>query len=60
MRQVINPQLQLGEQEIGAIVLDPKSRVVIYPPLIFPTVQTLISRRDITHPLWQAMLQHFE
>ena len=26
MRQVINPQLQLGEQDIGAIVLDPKSR----------------------------------
>ena len=26
MRQVINPQLQFGEQDIGAIVLDPKSR----------------------------------
>lgn len=26
MRQVINPPLQLGEQDIGAIVLDPKSR----------------------------------
>jgi hypothetical protein len=26
MRQVINPQLQFGEVDIGAIVLDPKSR----------------------------------
>ena len=26
MRQVINPQLQFGEQDIGAIELDPKSR----------------------------------
>jgi transposase, IS5 family len=26
MRQVINPQLQFGEQDIAAIVLDPKSR----------------------------------
>lgn len=26
MRQVIDPQLQFGEQDIGAIVLDPKSR----------------------------------
>jgi IS5 family transposase len=26
MRQVIEPQLQFGEQDIGAIVLDPKSR----------------------------------
>ena len=26
MRQVIAPQLQFGEQDIGAIVLDPKSR----------------------------------
>jgi len=26
MRQVINPQLQFGEMDIGAIVLDPKSR----------------------------------
>ncbi|MCU7913480.1 MAG: ISNCY family transposase, partial [Candidatus Thiodiazotropha sp. (ex Lucinoma aequizonata)] len=26
MRKVINPQLQIGEQDIGAIRLDPKSR----------------------------------
>ena len=26
MRQVINPQLQFGEVDIGAIALDPKSR----------------------------------
>jgi transposase, IS5 family len=26
MRQIIDPQLQFGEQDIGAIVLDPKSR----------------------------------
>ena len=26
MRQVINPQLQFGEVDIGAVVLDPKSR----------------------------------
>ena len=26
MRQVINPQLQFGEQDVAAIVLDPKSR----------------------------------
>jgi len=26
MRQVINPQLQFGEQDIAAIELDPKSR----------------------------------
>jgi hypothetical protein len=26
MRQVINPQLQLGEVDIAAIVLDPNSR----------------------------------
>lgn len=26
MRQIINPQLQFGEVDIGAIVLDPKSR----------------------------------
>ena len=26
MRQIIDPQLQLGEQDISAIELDPKSR----------------------------------
>ena len=26
MRQVIDPQLQFGEQDIGSILLDPKSR----------------------------------
>ncbi|MCU7879822.1 MAG: hypothetical protein KZQ66_09165 [Candidatus Thiodiazotropha sp. (ex Lucinoma aequizonata)] len=26
MRKVIDPQLQIGEQDIGAIRLDPKSR----------------------------------
>jgi hypothetical protein len=47
MRQVIDPQLQFGEQDIGAIALDPKSRDDI-PQLLRGLQHILPLDRELT------------
>jgi len=53
MRTVINPQLQIGEQDIGAIQLDPKSRDDI--PQILLGLQHIYLTPEIRQPIFALL-----
>ncbi len=53
MRTVINPQLQIGEQEIGAIQLDPNSRDDI--PQILLGLQHIYVTPEVRKPVFAIL-----
>jgi hypothetical protein len=53
MRKVIDPQLQIGEQDIGAIRLDPKSRDDI--PQILLGLQHIYTTQEIRGPIFTIL-----
>lgn len=55
MRTVIDPQLQIGEQDIGAIELDPKSRDDI--PQILLGLQHIYLTPEIREPIFALLEQ---
>ena len=50
MRTVIDPQLQIGEQDVGSIQLDPKSRDDI--PQILLGLQHIYLTSEIREPIF--------
>jgi hypothetical protein len=55
MRQVINPQLQLGEVDIAAIVLDPKSRDDI--PQLLRGLQYIYTTPDVRERVFAILAE---
>ncbi|MCU7899785.1 MAG: ISNCY family transposase, partial [Candidatus Thiodiazotropha sp. (ex Lucinoma aequizonata)] len=53
MRKVIDPQLQIGEQDIGAIRLDPKSRDDI--PQILLRLQHIYITPEVRGPVFAIL-----
>ena len=53
-------RLTLETTRENELVAFARSFVVVYPPLIFPAAQTIISLRDTAYPLWQDRLQLLE
>ncbi|MCU7879955.1 MAG: ISNCY family transposase, partial [Candidatus Thiodiazotropha sp. (ex Lucinoma aequizonata)] len=53
MRKVIDPQLQIGEQDIGAIRLDPKSRDNI--PQILLGLQHIYITSEVRGPVFAIL-----
>ncbi|MCU7889156.1 MAG: ISNCY family transposase, partial [Candidatus Thiodiazotropha sp. (ex Lucinoma aequizonata)] len=53
MRKVIDPQLQIGEQDIGAIRLDPKSRDDI--PRILLGLQHIYITPEVRGPVFAIL-----
>jgi hypothetical protein len=55
MREIINPQLQLGEQDIGAIVIDAKSRDDI--PRLLRGLQHIYTTPELREPVFAILAE---
>lgn len=55
MRQIIDPQLQFGEQDISAIKLDPRSRDDI--PQILRGLQYIYTTPEVREPVFAILAQ---